>query len=122
MGRLKSLPSRFGAAPYRIRLAPDQGRQAQRSAAPWRNWYGLAEWRRLRQRVFLRDCYTCQWPGCGKLEGDTSKLVADHKRPHRGNRTLFFDETNVWTLCPTCHSSAKQREEQDTLHQRGIWD
>lgn len=122
MGRLKTLPERIGGAGYRVKLAPEQARQTQRAKAPWKNWYSLAEWLALRQRVFLRDHYTCQWPGCGKLEGDTSRLIADHKRPHRGNRALFFDETNVWTLCPTCHSSAKQREEQASLHHRGVWD
>lgn len=122
MGRLKVAPSRIASAPFRVGLAPDRQQPTQRNSTPWKNWYSLAAWRRLRQQVFLRDHYTCQWPGCGKLEGDTSKLIADHKRPHRGNRILFFDEGNVWTLCPTCHSGAKQREEQDTLRHRGVWD
>jgi 5-methylcytosine-specific restriction endonuclease McrA len=46
------------------------------------------------------------------VEGNTSKLVADHKKPHRGNEHLFWDDTNLTTLCASCHSSAKQREEQ----------
>lgn len=61
--------------------------------------------------VLLRDMFTCQWPGCGRVEPNTSKLVADHRRPHRGDPVLFWDARNLWTLCAPCHSSLKQREE-----------
>ena len=87
---------------------------------PWRNWYKLARWQRLRLKVFLRDCYTCQC-GCGVIEGDTRLLVADHKIPHRGDERLFWDEDNVQTMLKACHDSKKQKEEQATLHHRGVW-
>ncbi|PZQ55562.1 MAG: hypothetical protein DI555_07950 [Novosphingobium pentaromativorans] len=56
--------------------------------------------------------FTCQWPGCGRLIGETSKLVADHKTPHRGDERLFWDEENLTTLCANCHSSKKQSAER----------
>lgn len=80
-----------------------------------RRWYNSAAWRGvptgLRWRCLLRDHFTCQWPGCGRIEADTSKLVADHIEPHRGNRRLFFDLRNLQTLCKTCHDTHKQRAE-----------
>jgi 5-methylcytosine-specific restriction protein A len=34
---------------------------------------------------------------------------------------LFWDETNLQTLLKTCHDKAKQKAEQSSLHQRGVW-
>ena len=88
---------------------------------PWKRWYNTASWHQLRQKTFLRDMFTCQMPQCGRLEGDTSKLVCDHKTPHRGNAALFWDEANLQTLCKPCHDKVKQKEEQASLHMRGVW-
>lgn len=93
-----------------------------RSEPPWRRWYKLARWRVLRLQIFLRDGYRCQRKGCGRLEGNTALLVCDHIRPHRGNAALFWDEANLQTLCKACHDADKQREEQASLHMRGVWD
>jgi len=65
--------------------------------------------------VLVRDCFTCRMPGCGKVEGDTSQLVADHRRPHRGDERLFWDERNLQCLCKPCHDSTKQRQERRGL-------
>lgn len=86
---------------------------------PWRKWYKTTRWRALRLRIFLRDLYTCR--KCGHPEGDTSLLVCDHIIPHRGDEHMFWDETNLQTLCKTCHDTVKQSEEQATIHQRGVW-
>jgi 5-methylcytosine-specific restriction endonuclease McrA len=37
--------------------------------------------------------------------------VADHIRPHRGDRSLFWNPENLQPLCVHCHSSIKQRIE-----------
>ena len=86
---------------------------------PWKRLYKTAQWQRLRQSTFLRDRYTCQMCRC--IEGNTSRLICDHKQPHRGDERLFFDPTNLWTLCKPCHDTVKQQEEQDSVHQRGVW-
>lgn len=88
---------------------------------PWRNWYKTARWEKLRQATFLRDLFTCRMSGCGRIEGDTSKLVCDHIDPHRGDERKFFDPENLQTLCKTCHDTVKRREEQATKHQQGVW-
>ena len=100
------MPPALGFAAYR----DDHGHS--RTAEPWRKWYNLARWRRLRLTVFRRDLFTCQMPACGRVEGNTSLLVADHRRPHRGDPQLFWDDTNIQTLCKPCHDGVKQAEER----------
>ena len=110
VGRLTALRPRLGLLQPRIAgIAPGERGRAQ--ASPWRAWYNTTRWRALRLVIFERDQFTCQWPSCGRLEGNTSKLVADHRRPHRGDELLFWDETNLQTLCKPCHDSKKQRAE-----------
>jgi len=133
MGRLSSPPPRVKAAPYRVGLAPD-GENGSRPAAsslqglsrfnaPWSRWYKLARWcgkNGLRLKTFARDGYVCQM--CGRLQGDLSKLTCDHVKAHRGNAALFWDEKNLQTLCTDpCHVKHKQKQEQESLHQRGDW-
>jgi len=91
----------------------EQDQQRARSNA-WRAWYNTPEWRRLRIEVFVRDAYTCQATGVlltGK-HPEPNSPVADHKVPHRGDRALFFDPANVWTLSKAYHDREKQRAEQ----------
>ena len=111
MGKLKALGSALKTLePQLARPTDDYGHSRQ--LEPWRDWYSLKRWRRLRWAVLLRDLFTCQMAGCGRALSDTSKLVADHKIPHRGDPALFWDETNLQTLCTWCHSSLKQAEER----------
>lgn len=94
---------------------PSDERQRSRyrdSTQHWRAWYKTARWQRLRLRVLLRDQFTCQRPECGRLIGDTSQLVCDHIRPHRGDAALFWDEGNLQSLCKPCHDVVKQAEER----------
>lgn len=39
--------------------------------------------------------------------------VVDHTEAHRGDKALFWDESNWQTLCQTHHSRDKQRQERD---------
>lgn len=87
---------------------------------PSHRWYRTARWQALRLRIFLRDLFICQ--KCARPEGNTALLVADHIKPHRGDERLFWDEANLQTLCKECHDTMKRKEEQATLHQRGVWD
>ena len=76
----------------------------------WKAWYKTARWQKLRWSILVRDRFTCAM--CGKIEPDTSKLVADHKQAHRGDETLFWDEGNLACTCKPCHDSDKQRIEK----------
>lgn len=114
MGRLKAMPSRLAQMPARLGPAfpTEQARDAGLSGRKQlgREMYDTRRWRKLRHEVFARDLFTCQM--CGRLEGDTSKLVADHRIPHMGMADRFFDKSNLWTLCASpCHNKIKQAEE-----------
>ncbi|SMF70600.1 HNH endonuclease [Allosphingosinicella indica] len=112
MGRLRMLkperavlrPTRAAVGGGRVEVDRVRNRQA------WRRWYSTARWKALRWKTLLRDAFTCQM--CGRVEPETSKLVADHKRRHGGDEAAFFDAANLWTLCKPCHDGAKQREER----------
>jgi len=115
VGKLSNLKPRFTAAAPRLARRTDAEGHSPVSE-PWRAWYHLSRWkhpqRGLRIRVLRRDLFTCQWPGCGRIEADTSLLVADHKIPHRGDPDLFWDEEGIWTLCKPHHDGLKQASEK----------
>lgn len=114
MPRLTSMPPRLASVPAKLTSVPLDGaglEQQRKVFNPLRPLYRTARWARLRWAAFVRDLFTCQM--CGRIEPDTSKLVCDHRRPHRGDLELFWDEENLQTLCASpCHSKHKQRMEQ----------
>jgi len=116
MGRLSSLKPQLGSLSPSIGYAPqdERERNTQRDQnQPWRRWYKTARWQKLRWSVLVRDRFRCS--RCGKLDGNTSQLVANHKRPHRGNELMFWDDTNIETVCKTCHDGVIQSEERRQL-------
>ncbi len=114
MPRLKAAPSRIGSLAPTVGYPPSADSKAfdrhRRKVEPWRNWYKLARWARLRAKVLLRDGYQCAM--CSAVESNTANLVADHIKPHRGDPALFWDEANIQTLCKPCHDGPKQRAER----------
>lgn len=112
MGRLKGRGnvSRIGRPASRLRGARREAAKPEGQRHAWHNWYYLARWRRLRWSVLEAADFTCAW--CGRIEADTSKLVADHVQAHRGNPDLFWDRGNLQCLCKPCHDREKQRQEQ----------
>lgn len=114
MGRLKSAPNRLEALPPRLATAPAGKPPTERERSdfnPLRKLYRTARWAKLRWAIFVRDLFTCQM--CGRIEANTSRLVCDHRQPHRGDLALFWDPENLQTLCASpCHSKHKQKLEQ----------
>jgi 5-methylcytosine-specific restriction enzyme A len=114
MGRLKMLLPTLAPLKGSLGwLAPKTAAEASRDRdqqVPGRAWYKTARWQRLRWSVIKRDLFTCAM--CGRVEGNTRLLVADHKRPHRGDEALFWDDGNLQCLCKPCHDSEKQRQER----------
>lgn len=103
--------------PFGVPCACERARNAERKArfdkkrpnSSQRGYTG--QWER-ESRAFLRLNPHCR--KCGKpLDLRTPRAaVVDHKTPHRGDRTLFWDKRNWQPLCTPCHSGAKQREER----------
>lgn len=115
MPRLKSLPPRLTAMPSRLGrpVGDEQARHRERDAnLEHRKWYKTSRWQKLRMKVLIRDLFTCKMQGCGRIEANTSQLVADHKTPHHGDERLFWDEQNLQCLCKRCHDKLKQKEER----------
>lgn len=113
MAKLKVLPSRLSSLPPVLSYMDVPARSSGASRAffsPWRRWYSSTRWRALRMKILTRDLFACQM--CKRIVADTSKLVADHKKPHRGDEVLFWDENNLQALCKPCHDKAKQRSER----------
>lgn len=109
MGRLVSLPPRLSPLPSLLTTQRDDSGHSP-TLEPWRVWYSLKRWKILRIATFKRDRFKCQ--ECGLIDGNTSRLICDHKTPHRGEPDLFWDENNVHTLCKPCHDSIKQASER----------
>ena len=67
-------------------------------------------WDRLSKRFRQKNplCADCLKRGI-----TTAARVVDHIIPHKGNHALLMDETNLQSLCKTCHDSAKQAEERN---------
>lgn len=73
----------------------------------WGHGRGGRPWRRLRDRIFKRDLYTCQ--NCGRVGGD---LELDHiVNVAKGGTD---DDSNLQTLCKSpCHAEKTHRESQE---------
>lgn len=83
--------------------------QAKRGrAGQWSAWYTTPKWRALRARQ-LRAEPLCAY--CMKAGKVTEATVCDHITPHRGDEVLFWSGP-FQSLCQSCHSSDKQREER----------
>jgi len=48
---------------------------------------------------------------CLQVDRTTPATVVDHIIPHRGDKKLFWDQSNWQPLCKHCHDSIKAREE-----------
>jgi 5-methylcytosine-specific restriction protein A len=103
-------------------------RQWASRTAESRKWYASPEWKELRLAALSRDnwlCQDCMGRGIttplsrGKEAKDKGTVAhADHIRPHRGDRDLFFDLDNVQSLCPMCHSRKTAKEDGGFGHKR----
>jgi 5-methylcytosine-specific restriction protein A len=67
-----------------------------------------SRWRKARL-MFLRKHPLCV--DCMKQGRVTPATDVDHIVPHRGNRELFWDESNWQALCHACHSRKTARED-----------
>ena len=76
--------------------------------ADWHHLYDTKRWKALRLLLLGREP-TCRL--CRQRDRLTAACVVDHRQPHKGDVTLFYDESNLHSLCKTCHDGTKQRQE-----------
>lgn len=67
------------------------------------------DWRKARARFLQSNplCIYCR----DRFNRVTAANVVDHIIPHKGDKTLFWDELNWQSLCKYCHDSIKAKEE-----------
>lgn len=68
-----------------------------------------SKWRTARNRFLKVNplCVRC------KYEGELVKAtVVDHIKPHRGDKKLFWDESNWQALCKSCHDKKTMSEDR----------
>jgi 5-methylcytosine-specific restriction enzyme A len=99
---------------------PHQATERERDRAraalqPWRGWYKRAIWahpvyglraQQLRRQPLCENCLT-KTP-----QQITAATVVHHKRPHRGDWSLFVDPDNHASWCKPCHDSEAQAAER----------
>lgn len=91
MARLSTVKPRLQAAPTRqMAMAVPGGNES------WGSGRGGRPWRRIRDRILLRDRYACQH--CGRVGEDNE---VDHIVNVAQGGT--DDDSNLQTLCPDCH-------------------
>jgi 5-methylcytosine-specific restriction endonuclease McrA len=73
--------------------------------SPWHKLYQRARWKRLREYQLVTQPL-CEF--CLITEDITSADVVDHRTPHKGDLDVFFDPSNLQSLCKHHHDSAKQ--------------
>ena len=70
--------------------------------------YDSPRWRRLRSWHLAKEplCRLCK--AVGRI---TAATVVDHIEPHKNRLELFFDDTNLQSVCKSCHDNSKQLQE-----------
>lgn len=76
--------------------------------------YGERRWKDER-RSFLERNPLCV--DCNELGLVVAANEVDHIKPHRGDRTLFYDRNNWQALCKSCHS---RKTAQEIFGHRGV--
>ena len=82
-------------------------RPPDRRASAYARGYG-PRWAKARAVFLARHplCRTCDAQG-----RVTAATDVDHVTPHRGDQTLFWDESNWQPLCKACHSRKTASED-----------
>lgn len=110
MARLKTITPRLKeGTDSRIKtVTPGSWRSGKTSS---QRGYGY-RWQKARER-YLRDNPLCVY--CARVGRTAAANVVDHSEPHRGNQDIFWDQSRWVSLCTHCHSSVKQKEENQAL-------
>lgn len=106
MAKLKTLQPRVSRLQSRLPTVQADSWRTNKQTSGQRGYD--YRWQKARKAYLAKHplCVLCMAAG-----RTTASDTVDHRIPHRGDVTLFWDETNWQALCAPCHSSTKQREE-----------
>ncbi len=82
--------------------------KANQTRDQYHHLYHTPRWRKAR-KAYLNKHPLCVM--CEKRGLTVAATVVDHKKPHKGNLELFWDEDNWQPLCKQCHDSVKKMQE-----------
>lgn len=68
-----------------------------------------SRWRKARKRFLAAHPLCVQCKSRNKI---VSAAVVDHIIPHRGDSSLFWDESNWQALCKSCHDSKTMTDDR----------
>ncbi|MFP3554226.1 HNH endonuclease [Paraburkholderia sp. SIMBA_049] len=91
--------ARHGLCPDHLRTARRRTDEQRGTAAE--RGYG-ARWRAARE-AYLRQHPLCQCDECTAQGRLLPASVVDHRIPHRGDKRLFWDQSNWQSMSKTCH-------------------
>jgi len=66
------------------------------------------DWKKLRLMILMEQPLCVECKSHGRL---TPASVIDHVTPHKGDMALFYDRSNLQSLCTSCHSAKTARED-----------
>jgi 5-methylcytosine-specific restriction endonuclease McrA len=117
---MPDMPKMFRPSHAQSRQEQRRDYDRRRDEREWRQWYKTARWQKLKQRVHVRDNFTCQATGvvCFGKHPAPNSPVADHKVEHHGDPDLFWDEENIRTVSKEFHDRERQREQN--AQRRGV--
>jgi|SRR5215207_713106 len=104
------------AALGRLRAEKDTGkvRRDGTRERPGQRMFNSTRWKHVRAHQ-LNTHPTCEL--CAKEGRVTGASIVDHRTPHHGDERLFWDPTNLQSLCKLCHDSTKRRAEHGSVQQ-----
>jgi 5-methylcytosine-specific restriction protein A len=81
---------------------------ARGAMVEYHHLYNRAAWRKLRLWQLSQSPLCRMHQQLGQV---VQANVVDHITPHRGDLELFFERTNLQSLCKPCHDRHKQAQE-----------
>lgn len=78
----------------------------------WSVFYNETRWRDLSKSFLSKNPLCVQ---CLKSDRITSSAVVDHIKPHRGDKTAFYNISNLQALCKRCHDMKTHSETHSTV-------
>ena len=115
--KLRTIKPMLATLKPRIATMRETRDRAYSADSTVRSWYKSTRWLKLRQKVLIRDSYTCQRTGeiCSGKHPSPNSPVVNHRIPHKGSPDLFWDINNLETVTKAVHDSTIQREERNNL-------
>ncbi len=93
----------------RVAFSPQAADRRSAAADAWRKLYWTPFWRSLRKAQLTKQPL-CE--RCLKAGAIVAATVVNHVKPHKGDRALFEDPSNLQSMCKPCHDGPTQRKER----------